>query len=57
MFLLKDTGVLDQVTLLEIGPWKKQSLSIRIKGTKQDPYQARKITVDISDTLTLEMKT
>jgi len=56
VFLLKDTGILDHVTLLEIGPWQKQSLSMRLKGTKQEPYQARKITVDISGTLTLETK-
>lgn len=55
-FILKDLGILDNVTDVRFGPWKKQKLPLRLKGTRKNAFSTSDLKIDVSDELELPAK-
>lgn len=55
-FLLKDLGILDNITDVKVGPWKKQKLPLHLKGTRKDAFSTSDLKIDVSDELEFPAK-
>ncbi len=56
-FLLHDLAILDGGVTLNVGPWKKQTLPIKLKGVKRNGPYADDVEVTVSGELELTTKT
>lgn len=56
MYLIKEFGILDQPTTVDIGPWEKQKLAVYVKGSRKTAFSTSKVEVAVSGTLEFPTK-
>ena len=53
---IQELGLIDQVSLINAGPWKKQNLPVQVKGSRKNAFATETVKVEVKGELNLPAK-
>ena len=56
VYLIKELGILDQITAIDVGPWVKHKLAIHVKGSRKTSFSNSIVNVEVNGDLELPNK-
>ena len=56
VFHLRQAGTVSHISKLEVGPWRKQVLPIRFRGTQDNAFASGELIIDVSGEIELAAK-